>query len=276
MTDLIRSQNLARVQGQQQLGQQQQQQQQFGLSSSQMSAPGQHSGFHDQQSGQQGQPQIPSGFGSNIGLPNSSQLQANFNNRNAMLHTFNQAPMARQLELIGMTQNQQHPNPQTSSASFAARMAQQQQGGMNGQPGQNQGQPTLFSSPIMPASDARRASPSHPSSQAPGSIPNQQGGMQPNGQGVPGSRRALSLLELKDRASQIQSFISKQEATAMNLNSNRSSVEPTVFMAQMQALAADVRNKKELLAKILHTMNQMAPQGLNNSNGTQGGNSGNM
>src|ERR1700683_4057760 len=74
----------------------------------------------------------------------------------------------------------------------------QMQGGMNGQPGQNQqGQ---FSSPAMQASDANRASPPHPSSQSPGSMQTQQGGMQTNGQGVPAGRRPMTFLELKARA----------------------------------------------------------------------------
>ena len=195
-----------------------------------------------------------------------------------MLHAFNQGTMSRQLELMGLAQNQTHSNTQPSPANFAARMTQQQ-GGMNGQPGQNQqGQTMIFSSPVMPASDMNRTSPPHPTSQTPASMPIQQGGLQPNGQAMPAGRRPMTLNELKDRAAQIQAFIAKQEATAMSLNSNRASVEPATFMAQMQGLAADVKNKKELLSKVLQAMNQMAPQGSNNTNGNgpQGGNPGTM
>ena len=106
----------------------------------------------------------------------------------------------------------------------------------------------------------------------------QQGGTQTNGQGVPAGRRPMTFLELKDRATQIQAFITKQEAMAMSLNANRASVDPPTFMTQMQSLAADVRAKRELLSKVVLAMNQTAPQGLNNSNGIgpQGGNPGNM
>ena len=254
---------------------QQQQQQQFGLSSSQMNSPGQHPGYHDQYASQQGNPQMPAGFASSMGIPNSTQLQANFNNRNAMLHSLN-PPMSRQLEMIGM-QNQQHQNPQGGPANLAARLAQQQQqqSGMNGQ--NQQGQSTLFSSPTMQAGDVNRASPPHPSSQPPGSMPNQQGGMQANGQAVPPGRRPMTFLELRDRATQIQAYIAKQETAAMALSNNRGSVEQGSFMTQMQALAADVRNKKELLSKLAQAMNSMT-QASNNSNGNgpQGANPRNL
>jgi hypothetical protein len=267
MADFLRSQNLARVQGQQQ--------QQFGLSSPQMNAPGQHPSFNDQQGSQQSQSQVPVGFGSTIGIANPTQLQANFNNRNAMLQAFNQGPMSRQLELMGLAQNQQHPNPQVNSANYAARMAQQQQqGGMNSQ--NQQGQPTLFSSPAMQTSDTSRSSPPHSSSQT--SMPNQQVNIQTNGQGIPPGRRPMTLVELRDRASQIQAFIAKQEAAAMNLSHNRASLEQAAFVAQMQALVNDVRSKKELLSKVLQAMNQLAPQGSINSsgNGPPGVNPGTM
>ena len=268
MADFLRSQNLARVQGQQQ--------QQFGLSSSQMNASGQHPGFHDQQGSQQSQSQVPASFGSNTGIANPTQLQANFNNRNAMLQAFNQGPMSRQLELMGLAQNQQHPNPQVNSANYAARMAQQQQqGGMNSQ--NQQGQPTLFSSPAMQTSDTNRSSPPHSSSQTSGSMPNQQVSMQTNGQGMPPGRRPMTLVELRDRASQIQAFIAKQEAAAMNLNHNRASLEQAAFLTQMQVLANDVRSKKELLSKILQAMHQLAPQGSSGGgNGPPGVNPGTM
>jgi hypothetical protein len=265
VADLIRSQNIARVQGQQQMGQQQQ----FGLSSSQMNTPGQHPGYHDQHGPQQSNSQMSAGFGSNMGIPNATQLQANFNTRNAMLHAFNQ-PISRQLDMMGL-QNQQHQNAQGGPANFAARMAQQQSG-MNGQSQQSQqGQPTIFSSPAMQASDVNRASPPRPSSQTPGSM-NQQGSMQANGQGMPPGRRQMTFLELRERASQIQAYIVKQEAAAMALNNNRASVEQGSFMAQMQALAADVRGKKELLAKLGQAMNQAT----SNGNGPQGGNPRNL
>jgi hypothetical protein len=249
----------------------QQQQQQFGLPSSQMNAPGQHPSYHDQHGPQQSNSQMPAGFGSNMGIPNATQLQTNFNTRNAMLQAFNQ-PISRQLDMMGL-QNQQHQNAQGGPANFTARMAQQQQQQQQSGPSQ-QGQPTIFSSPAMQTSDANRASPPRPSSQTPGSMPNQQGGMQANGQGMPPGRRPMTFHELRERASQIQAYIAKQESAAMNLNTNRASVEQGSFLAQMQALAADVRGKKELLAKLVQAMNQATSNG--NGNGPQGGNPRNL
>jgi len=89
---------------------------------------------------------------------------------------------------------------------------------------------------------------------------------------VPPGRRPMTFLELKDRATHIQAFITKQEATAMALNSNRASVDPVTFMAQMQNLAADVRTKRELLSTVVLAMNRMSCNG----NDPRGGNLGNM
>jgi hypothetical protein len=88
----------------------------------------------------------------------------------------------------------------------------------------------------------------------------------------------MTHVELRDRATQIQASIAKQEASAMHLNNNRASIEQSTFIAQMQALAADVRTKKELLSKVYQAMNQLATQGANtsNGNGPQGGNPGSM
>jgi len=47
----------------------------------------------------------------------------------------------------------------------------------------------------------------------------------------------------------IQAYIAKQEATALLLT--QTGVVERNFLAQMQALAADVRGKKELLAKLI-------------------------
>ena len=89
---------------------------------------------------------------------------------------------------------------------------------------------------------------------------------------VPPGQRPMTFLELKDRATHIQAFITKQEATAMALNSNRASVDPVTFMAQMQNLAADVRTKRELLSTVVLAMNRMSCNG----NDPRGGNLGNM
>lgn len=96
--------------------------------------------------------------------------------------------------------------------------------------------------------------------------------MQANGQGLASGRRPMTFLELRDRAQQIREVIAKQEATAMGLNNSRASVEQSAYLNQMQALAADVRSKKDLLTKVVQAMNQMQ----NSGNGSQGTSPGNM
>jgi hypothetical protein len=115
-----------------------------------------------------------------------------------------------------------------------------------------QGQPTLFSSPGVWARDANRASALQHSSQPPGPVPGQQGAMQANKQGV-----HPTFLELSDRRIQLQAYIAKKEAAAMALSNNRTSVEQGSFLTQMQALAADVKHKKELLSKVVKALNSM-------------------
>ncbi|KAF7964453.1 hypothetical protein HWV62_7575, partial [Athelia sp. TMB] len=112
---------------------------------------------------------------------------------------------------------------------------------MNGQAGPSQGNPMF--SPGQQSPDTRQASPPHPA----------QGGL-------PAGRRAMNYTELKERASQIQAYIARQEAQAMNLNANRGGIEQHLFMSKMQALATEVRQKKELLQKLLAAMAQAAQQ----------------
>jgi len=239
-------------------------QQQFGLPSSQMNAPSQHSGFHDQQGGQQGQNQMPTNFGN---VANSAQLQATINARN--LQGLGQSAFSRQIEMMNLAQNQQHQNPQIGPPTFVTRMPQHQQhqASMNAQSGQNQGQP-LFGS--QPATDANRGSPPHPA-QIPGPA------QVSNAQNLPAGRRPMTYTELRERAATLQAFIAKQESMAMTLSNNRALVDHTTFMNRMQQLAAEVRGKKELLAKVTQAMNAVGPQGQGqNSNGSQGGNPGNL
>ncbi|KZP27348.1 hypothetical protein FIBSPDRAFT_928183 [Athelia psychrophila] len=247
MASLLQSQNLARMQaqhmGQQSQQQQQQQQQQFGLAAAQIAAgqqPQQHANFHDQQ---QGQAQMPAQFG---GMnPGASQNFGNNQNRAAMMQAFNQSQVSRQLELMGMAQNQQHQSPQAAPANFAGRMAQQ--GGM-GQAGQPQGSP-MFSAGQLQA-EGSRASPPHPAQ-----LPNQ-----PGAQGLPAGRRPMNFGELRDRAMQIQAYITQQENLAMSLNTQRQGMDPNLFMSKMQTLAGEVRNKKELLSKLTAAMSAAGAQ----------------
>ncbi|KIM85799.1 hypothetical protein PILCRDRAFT_345353 [Piloderma croceum F 1598] len=107
-----------------------------------------------------------------------------------------------------------------------------------------------------------------------GSMSNQHGSMQANGQAMPPGRRPMTFLELRERASQIQAYITKLQAAALALNTNRASVGQASFLTQMQALAADYRSKKELLAKLVQAMNQATSN--SNGNGPQGGNPRNL
>jgi hypothetical protein len=268
MSELFRSQNLARVHSQ--MGQQQQQ---FGLGSPQINTTGQHSGFHDQQGGQQNQAQMSANFGS-VGMPNSAQLQASIHTRTPM-PALGPSSIERQIEMLGRAQNQQHQNPQIGPPSFVNRLPQHQhqQASMNGQSGQSQGQ-SLFGSQ---STDVNHGSPPHPTQTA-GSMALQQGGTQPNAQGLPAGRRPMTLNELRERASYLRNYIAKQENVAVNMNNNRASIEPGAYMTQMGQLIAEVKIKKDLLTKVLQAVNAMTPQGQNNGNpnGSQGGNPGTM
>lgn len=249
------------------------QQQQFGLPSSQMNAPSQHPAFHDQQGGQQNQAQMSANFG-NVGMTSSTQLQANINGRPSLQAL---GPnISRQIEMLNLAQNQQHQNPQLAPPTYVTRMAQhqQQQVSMNGQPGQNQGQP-LFGS--QPATDVNRGSPPHPA-QLPGTVSHPQGAMQSNPQGLPAGRRPMTYLELRDRATQLRSVIAKHESMAAALSQSRASIEQGVFLNRMALLGAEIKTRRDLLTKVVQAMNTMAPQGQNtgNPNGSQGGNPGNL
>jgi hypothetical protein len=259
MADLLRNHSLARIQGQQQ-----QMGQQFGLGP-QMGA--QQPSFHDQAT----QQSIPSNF-PNTAMANPSQIQQ-LNSRNAMMQAFqanNQGHMSRQLELMGLTQNQQ------SQSGYSARMVQQQQqqANMNNQSGQSQSsQPDLFSSPSMPAADGMHSSPSHSSSHTPGPMGNQQASsVQQNGQGLPAGRRHMNFQELRERAQQIQALITQQEQTAIQLSNQRAGVSDADFILKMRALTSDIKNRKELLSRVISAMSASAP----NLNGPSPGNVGNM
>lgn len=264
MADLLRSQNLARVQGQQQTGQQQQ----FGLGGPQMGAPNQQPQFLDQAI-QQAQGHMPNNF-SNMAMQN---MQQSLNSRNAVLQQAFQASQehSRQLELIGLAQNQQPQN----GINFAARLAQQQhQANLNGQPGQNpSSQPDIFSSPALSSSEGIRTSPSHSASQPPPVVMGtQHPPMQQNAQGVPTGRRPMTFQELRERAQNLQAVIAQQEQLVMQISNRRAGTPDSVFIPKMQNLTNEIKTRKEYLHKILQAMSQM--HGISNANGPPGGNAG--
>lgn len=255
MAELLRSQQLARLHGGQQ------QQQQFGLPMNQ------HPNFPDQTNGQA--TQMPANFG-NMNSPTAPHSQQ----RSALINAFNssQGLMSRQLDMMGLAQNQQNQNPQLGPSGVAGRPNQPQ----NGMPGQNQPQPMLFSSPMAQHTEPHRGSP-HPAAQTPASAANMQSFMQSNSSGTPDGRRAMTLVELKERATSLQQFIREREAFAMNLTQNKATMDHATFTAQMQNLAAEVQTKRDLLIKVVDAIKRMAPGFMNGSgNGQQNVNNGNM
>lgn len=254
MSDLLRSQTLPRVQqGQQQMTPQQQQ---FALGVAMNAASGANQqSFLDpsnqqQQQQQASQTQMLPNFPS-MGMPGSS-LPQSLTSRSAMLQAFNANPghpNMRQLELIGLAQNQQPQN----GVNFATRQQQLQQG-MNGQQGMPHASPDMFSSPGMSNETLRRPSPNHANAQVAAPMGGQQP-MQVNGQ-VP-SRRPMNFNELNERASTVRGLINAQELNMTQMGARGSAADP-IFMGKMRALAADLKSKKEYLNKVLHAMGQSA------------------
>jgi hypothetical protein len=276
MMDLIRSQTLARVQGQQQQQQLNQQQQQFALQ--QMAnggnprsggAPQQPQSFHDPSvNQQQPQPHMSAGFPAMTGgsLPNSASLQS-LNSRNAAMMAFQasqgpQAPhLSRQLDLMALAQNQQPQN----GITFPNRLEQQQRQQQQQQQQQaqqqhlqamNQSSPSdMFSSPGMASAD-RRPSPAHPNIQP----PNPMGG-QPQQQALPQPaqrRPAMTLAEMTERATALRAHIASQEQALQNFNP-----PPGTDPGALTKVRMDLKAKKEYLGKLAIMIQNQSGAGAN-------------
>lgn len=247
--DLLRSQNMARVQGQQQ--QQLNQQQPFG-GSSQQHQPGQP--FHDPSSNQPPQSQHPAFMNNAAG--NAPSLSS----RNpSVLQGFpNAGPdMNRQL-LILAQQNQQ--NNGGGPMNF---VRQQQMQAMN--QGSSPDTHNLFPSQGMD----RRPSPAHPlplpNNMQPGPT-NPMGGQgqspmsQPPGQGQQQLQRRMTMAELTERANQLRASIIQQEGALQHMsNQHRQSTQSgntpdPSFVAKIRHAMIEVKGKKEYLQRIMHAI----------------------
>ncbi|GLB40609.1 hypothetical protein LshimejAT787_0804800 [Lyophyllum shimeji] len=265
MMDLLRSQNLARVQGQQQ--QQQLNNQQFGLGAQQMGNLGGGAGngqqqsqsqpFPDSGSGSSQQPNMPSGF-SATGLPNAPPMQQTMS-RNAMLQAFTNGPQAghnssvtRQLELM-LAQNQ----PQNGPINLAQRMEQQRQQQQQQQHQQqlqamNQASAELFA----PGMVDRRPSPAHPNMQGPNPVPGATP-QQQHPQPPPQMGRRMTMAELNERAAALRNHIQAQEQMLAQFSAQRPISPDPNYLNKMRQLSNDLKQKKEYLAKMTQAMQSM-------------------
>ncbi|KAF9466460.1 hypothetical protein BDZ94DRAFT_1233709 [Collybia nuda] len=270
MMDLLRSQNLARAQSQQQ--QQQLNQQHFALQQMANSgnarpggAPQQPQSFHDPSTNQQ--PHMAGGFPAVT--PGAAPLQS-LNSRNATMMAFQasqgtQPPhLSRQLDLM-LAQNQQPQNgmvfPNRLEQQQRQQQQQQQQQRQQAQQqhlqAMNQSSPgDMFSSPGMPTVD-RRPSPAHSNIQP----PNPMGGQQPQQpQPQPGPRRPITLSEMTERATALRAHIASQEQMLKNY-SPPPGADPAIFTKATLELKA----RKEYLGKLV-IMIQNQTGAVNNMN----------
>ena len=241
MADLMRSQNIARVQ---------QQQQQFGSGIHQMGGGGlglgQQQGFHDSSSNQ---PQHMSmGFPGMGGMPNTGVNAANLQQRNG---AFAPQAMARQLDL--MTQSQQ-PGP-----VYAKFNQSQQQRDREFQPqGVNHSSPgDVFSSPGISNEAIRRPSPSSLPSNHVQPMPAVASGSQPQ-PGMPNSDpRRFNLSDLNMRARGLTQSIAESERThqaiAAQIAARGGQVDPASAQ-RLTALKTEIMVKKDGLNKVTAMM----------------------
>ncbi|CAK5268789.1 unnamed protein product [Mycena citricolor] len=234
VAELMRSQQLSRA------GQQPQPQAQFPLhQSSPQSFP---DGVNQQQPGQ-----------SHSNFQNMNPSMQALNNRNNMMQSFqqpNNPATHRQLELMALAHSQQ---PQNGSMNFPNRMQHQAAvgGQANGMGSGQAPQAESFLSPVMqPNLDGmRRPSPSGP----------MQPGVPPNGGGPAHPNRA-TYATLQERAANLKNIITNQENQLVQLTSQRTRMGDASFMERVRDLSADLKNRKEYYARLIHFLKQMSQQ----------------
>ncbi|TFK50042.1 hypothetical protein OE88DRAFT_1736329 [Heliocybe sulcata] len=282
MMDFMRSNSMVRAQGQQLMGQHQQP---MNMGQGQMN-PNQQ--FRDLQGGPQ---QMHPGFNpnfANAGMSNGQQFPVNLSqasaaiaarNPNFLAQMANQGQMSRQLELIGLAQNQQ---PQNGPAGVAARLAQhnqqltqmlqhqtQQAGGGNLPQSQNpMGQSNFFPHPsVTPVPDIRQ----NGSPQAPSQHPMQMGHPQQEPlQGQPQRPMQRPVLNQNLTAEQaIRALMSNRETLRQDINvmTNelqriRHSVVPKTsdVMAQCNKLEQQIQEKNGKLNQLMKIIQEFDPQ----------------
>ncbi|KAJ7052513.1 hypothetical protein C8F01DRAFT_1375908 [Mycena amicta] len=150
----------------------------------------------------------------------------------------------RQLELLGLAHNQQ---PQNGPVNFANRMHQQAalNGQRIGQQPQQPQQPETFLAAPGP-NPMRQPSPSHQQGQPPAPQ-----------QGQPAQVTRASYVALQERAHNLKSIISNQEAQLMQLTSQRTRIGDASFMDKVRTVSADLKNRKEHYARLVNFINQI-------------------
>ncbi|KAG5651516.1 hypothetical protein H0H81_008353 [Sphagnurus paluster] len=270
MMDLLRSQSLARVQGQQQQ-QQQLNSQQFGLGGQQMGNMGggagnqnipQQQSFLDSNSNQPQQGNMPTGF-PGTGAPNMQSPMSRNNMIQAFQASANQGDpnVARQLQLM-LAQGQAQNNP-TNLRLEQQRQQQSQHHQHHQAPNQSSGE--LFGQGMVD----RRPSPAQANMQGPIGlgVPNSQQHQQQQQQ------RRINPAELADQAKKMRAQIQVQEQMLAQLTATRSMTPDPNFVNKMRQLSSEIKQKKEYLAKITQVFSmamqhqqqqqQHMPQGAN-------------
>ncbi|KAF5392157.1 hypothetical protein D9757_001392 [Collybiopsis confluens] len=261
MANLLRSQNIAQIQSQQQA---------FGMGMGGAPNPtAQQRSFLEQQN--QAPHNMQMGFG---GMEqHNPSFQASMHNRQSMLQALqgNQSH-TRQLELMGLAQNQQNQNGPTNMGNRSHPMNGNPQG-LNTLQAQNE----LSFNP----NDMRRPSP-HPPLQPPmmSNQPPNGNNMTPNGT-ISVQGRTINLGDLTERATSLRDMIKNLEMSLRHLQSQRTTMPDNVFLAKMRQHHSEIASRKESLSKIVTLMNYCMLQGanggpINNMGGpSQGPSSGN-
>ncbi|KNZ72102.1 hypothetical protein J132_04383 [Termitomyces sp. J132] len=243
MMDLIRNQNLARMQGMQH------NQQQFPLGGQQVGnmsgGPGnnqphiQNQSFLDSGSSPSQVPGFPPGM-SNPGMQQQPPA-----NRNAMLQALQgNNGHVRQLEML-LAQNQSGP------INLAQRLEHQRVVQQQAQQLQSMGQSSpaeLFASGAVD----RHPSPGHPNISGPNPMGSTSG---VNAQQQQQQPRRVSPAELNERIMALRSYIANQERTLAQLGSQRNLTSDGQTLGRMRGLSDDIKVKKEYLAKMVSAMN---------------------
>ncbi|KAG6884123.1 hypothetical protein C0992_006955, partial [Termitomyces sp. T32_za158] len=243
--EILRNQNIARMQGMQH------NQQQFSPSGQPLgdlnSSLGnnqphlQNQSFLDSGSG----PSQPPGFPSSMSNPGmQQQKQQQQPNRNAMfqaLQTNANPGHARQLEML-LAQNQ--PGPVDLTQRLEQQRALQQQAQQL--PNMDQSPPAgLFASGVID----RRPSPGNPGSSLKAS------GLNPQQQQQRQQQRKVSPMELNERIKALTNQIAVRERELSQLGSQRGLASDTQTLARMQLLSEDIKMRKEYAGKMVSAMN---------------------
>ncbi|KAG6877509.1 hypothetical protein C0993_006458 [Termitomyces sp. T159_Od127] len=244
MMDVLRNQNLARMQGMQH------NQQQFSLGGQQLGdlAGGlgnnqphlQNQSFLDPGSSPSQPPGFPSGM-SNSGM---QQQQQQPTSRSAMLQALqaNGNPShVRQLEML-LAQNQpgQANLAQRLEHQRAVQQAQQLPSIGQSPPG------ALFASGVID----RRASPGNP--HGPGTNPIASG-LTPQQQ--PQQRKVSSVVEFNERIKTLRNQIAIRERELTQVGNQRGLTSDAQILTRMRVLTDDIKNRKEHLAKMVSALN---------------------